>query len=172
MRSRLASQAKNKNRMIEEKINDLVLIIFGTIMQNKGNPNGKANKIRNKSVKILLDSGASANIVHNSYVRKENFTKEKQIVNWSTVAGNFQTTRTAKLDLKLSELNSTANVTVKCHVTKQKSNYDLIIGRDTMSELGITLNFADNTTHWQQNYVKMKPINCDIKTHYTIRDSN
>ena len=60
---------------------------------------------------------------------------------------------------------------MKCHVTKQKSNYDLILGRDTMTELGITLNFANNTTHWQENNIPMKPINCDVKTHYAIRDS-
>ena len=129
------------------------------------------NKARNKSVKILLDSGASANIINHSYVRKNNFTQDKEIVQWETVAGQFKTTRSAKVDLKLSELNSTANINVKCHVTKQKSNYDLILGRDTMTELGITLNFANNTTHWQENNIPMKPINCDVKTHYAIRDS-
>ena len=40
IRSRLASQAKNKNRMIKEKIEDLVPIVFGTIVQNKSHPNG------------------------------------------------------------------------------------------------------------------------------------
>ena len=80
------------------------------------------------------------------------------------MAGTFKTTRTAKIELKLAEINSTENITVKCHVTKEKSNYDLIIGR-------ITLDFSNNTTNWQDMTIPMKPINCDIKTHLAIRDS-
>ena len=90
---------------------------------------------------------------------------------WTTMAGTFKTTQTAKIELKLPELNSTANIAVKCHVTKEKSNYDLIIGRDVLRELGITLDFLNNTTNWQDTTISMKPINCDIKTHFTIRDS-
>ena len=157
--------------MIKEKIEDLVPIVFGTIVQNKSHPNGHTNQARNKNVKILLDSGASASIIHHSYLRKNDFTQDKTIHEWTTMAGTFKTTRTAKIELKLPELNSTANIAVKCHVTKEKSNYDLIIGRDVLRELGITLDFSNNTTNWQDITIPMKPINCDIKTHFTIRDS-
>ena len=122
-------------------------------------------------MKILLERGASASIVHHSYVRKNDFTKSKNIHKWTTMAGTFKTTRSMKIELRLLELNSTANITVKCHVTKEKSNYDLIIGRDVLRELGITLDFSNNTTNWQDITIPMKPINCDIKTHFAIRDS-
>ena len=157
--------------MIKEKIEDLVPIVFGTIVQNKSHPNGHTNQARNKNVKILLDSGASASIIQHSYLRKNDFTQDKTIHEWTTMAGTFKTTRTAKIELKLPELNSTATIAVKCHVTKEKSNYDLIIGRDVLRELGITLDFSNNTTNWQDVTIPMKPINCDIKTHFTIRDS-
>ena len=84
--------------MIKEKIEDLVPIVFGTIVQNKSHPNGHTNKARNKNVKILLDSGASASIIHHSYLRKNDFTQDKNIHEWTTMAGTFKTTRTAKID--------------------------------------------------------------------------
>ena len=116
-----------------------VPIVFVTIIQNKSHPNGHTNQARNKNVKILLDSGASASIIHHSYLRKKEFTQDKNIHEWTTMAGTFKTTRTTNIELKLPELNSTANIAVKCHMTKEKSNYDLIIGRDILHICRIVL---------------------------------
>ena len=76
--------------MIKEKIEDLVPIVFGTIVQNKGNPSGPVNKARNKNVKILLDSGASASIIHHSYVRKNDFTQDKIFINGPRWLGHLR----------------------------------------------------------------------------------
>ena len=95
LRSRLASHQKN-NKNKKPKNEDLVPITFGLILPEKSakittstprtqkvskNKKRKKEEItystRNSTqkpqyVKILLDSGASASIVHKSYVRKNN----------------------------------------------------------------------------------------------------
>ena len=78
----------------------------------------------------------------------------------------------ANVKLKLQELNPTAELKIECHVTKQKSNYDLIIGRNILRELGIILDFANNKTMWENVEIPMKPLDCTKREHFSIRDSS
>ena len=123
----------------------MIPIVFGTILQIN---NGKTiDKNLNKCVRILWDSGASASIVHNSHVDLRGQMKNTKMIH----------ERTAEIKLRLPELNATAEITANCHVTNQKSNYDLIIGRDILRDLGIELDFSNNATNWNKIRVPMKP---------------
>ena len=58
-------------------VEDLIPIVFGTIVQNvpncTDNENLKNKALANKKIlRILLDSGASTSIIHTSYVLKKN----------------------------------------------------------------------------------------------------
>ena len=55
-------------------------------------------------------------------------------------------------------------MTVSCHVTKQKSNYDLILGREIFCALGIKLDFSNSNTNWNDINIPMKPARSNIKT--------
>jgi hypothetical protein len=55
-------------------------------------------------------------------------------------------------------------------VTDQNSSFDLIIGRDLLSELGIILNFQELTITWEHAVCRMKPQDCTHSTHYHIDD--
>ena len=88
------------------------------------------------------------------------------------MAGTFKTTRQSDVQLKLPELSDTAQMRVSCHVTKQKSNYDLILGREILRELGIKLDFSNNTTNWKDISIPMKPAHSSTKTHFAISDSS
>ena len=44
----------------------------------------------------------------------------------------------------------------KVNVTEQKSNYDMIVSQDILSELGINLNFKDMTVQWDTAVIPMK----------------
>ena len=68
IRSRLVSQAKNKNRVENNNSEDLIPIVFCTIVRNvRRNANDKTlEKANEKILRILLDSGASASIIHSS----------------------------------------------------------------------------------------------------------
>ena len=80
------------------------------------------------------------------------------------MAGTFKTTRQSDVQLKLPELSDTAEMRVSCHVTKQKSNYDLILGREILRELGIKLDFSNNTTNWKDVSIPMKPVHSLSRT--------
>ena len=122
-------------------------------------------------MRILLESGGSASIIHSSYVQRNDLQKNDVTHEWSTMAGAFKTKRLAEIKLKLPELSDSAEINVNCHFTKQKSNYDLILGREILRELGINLNFSNNTTNWNDTSIPMKPAHNSTRTHFAISDS-
>ena len=87
------------------------------------------------------------------------------------MAGTFKTTHLAEIRLKFPELSDSAEINVNCHVTKQKPNYDLILGPEILRELGINLNFSNNTTNWNDTSIPMKPVHNSTRTHFAISDS-
>ena len=119
-----------------------------------------------------MDGGASASIIHESHVNKNSFIMRKTSANkWSTIAGSFSTSREAEIGLKMPELNVTAHISASFHVTTKKNNYDVILGRDLLRELGIQLDLQNNFIGWQDINLPVKPIDCNMKTHFTIHDS-
>ena len=52
------------------------------------------------------------------------------------------------------------------HVFDQKLNYDIIIGRDLMRELGIKLDFERNRTRWLDVSIPMKRTECTLEDFY------
>ena len=152
---------------------DLVPIVFGTIEQiNKSTVDKVRRKSTDRMVKILIDSGASASIIRHSYILKNKLTTKNFTNQWTTMTGTFNTNQIVNINLKLPELNSTAEIKVECHVTKNESNCDIImIGRNVLRELGIILDFANNKTIWEETEIPMKPLDCRKIEHFSIRDS-
>ena len=60
---------------------------------------------------------------------------------------------------------------INCHVSKQKSNYDLIVGRDVLRVIGIILDFANDKIIWEELEIPMKPLDCTKKEHFATSDS-
>ena len=68
---------------------------------------------------------------------------------WNTAAGTFSTNTKVKLDLKLPELSPSATIELVAHVHKgDLANYDVIIGREDLLELGIDIKFSTSTIEW------------------------
>ena len=84
---------------------DLVPITFGVLIsKERKSIKASLNGIcwRNTYVKILMDSGASALIIHDSYVSKNYFiTRQTSANKWFTMAGSFSTSCEAKIALKM-----------------------------------------------------------------------
>ena len=96
---------------------------------------------------MLLDSRASGCAVSRQCV-KESALKNAKPAKWTTQGGTFTTSHTAKVELVFPELDPTKIVNWKFHVDDSETpnpRYDLIIGRDLLTELGIVLNFANQT---------------------------
>ena len=66
------------------------------------------------------------------------------------MAGTFNTTFVTQIILKLQELNCSAEIYVKRHLTDKLLNYKLILGRDKLHKLGIIFNFENKTISWQE----------------------
>ena len=56
------------------------------------------------------------------------------------------------------------------HVTTKKSNYNITFGRDLLQELVIQLVFQNNFIGWKDIDIYTKPIDCKMKTNFTIQD--
>ena len=56
-------------------------------------------------------------------------------------------------------------------MTDKLFNYDLILGRDILHELGIIFNFQNKTITWQEVSISMKPPNCTAKEFFAIKES-
>ena len=112
-------------------------ITFGVIRS-------RLNNVDARDVRILVDSGASESLVRHDVVRKLRLQKAKP-AKWNTAAGTFTTEGTCKVKLCLPEFYTSKHIDWKFHTTKQPLSYDMIIGRDLLSELGMIIDFQTHT---------------------------
>ena len=93
----------------------------------------------------LLDSGTSSSIVMGQFVKKLRMTKTAKATHWNTKAGIFETNKSCKVQFALPEFDTQKLIEWKMHVDDSTTSnlYDMIIGTDLMTELGITINFAE-----------------------------
>jgi hypothetical protein len=104
--------------------------------------NGKVVKLW----RVLLDSGSDVFIQKGS-----NYASTKRRISsqrWRTSSGTFHTDKVGNVDILLPEYSNLKYISVKTDVVEydgtrgdQKSTYDLILGVNTMRELGIVLDF-------------------------------
>ena len=69
--------------------------------------------------------------------------------NWITKGGKFQTSKKCKTTFILKEFYENKSIEWNFHVdsTPNPHPYDMIIGCNVMSDLGVMLNFKDQTSH-------------------------
>ena len=88
-------------------------------------------------IKTLLDSSVGASIVRKDGLYKHHKILQNKNNKWSTMEGTFKTTFVTETIIKLLELNYSAIIYVKCHLTNKLINYNLILGH----KIGIIFNF-------------------------------
>ena len=71
----------------------------------------------------------------------------------------------------MPELNLTAHVSAPFDVTTKSISLDVIFYSNLLQELGIQLDFRNIFIAWQDINLPMKPIDCKMKTLFTIQDS-
>ena len=82
-------------------------------------------------VKILMDIGASASIIHDLFIRTNQFnTRITSSNKWSKMARSISTLCKAEVKINLPKLKFTAHIFAPFHVNSQKSNYVVIFGQD------------------------------------------
>ena len=124
------------------------------------------------TIKILLDSSASASIVSKDVLYKGHRILKDKKNKWSTMAATFNTTFVTEIKSKHLELNHSAEIYLKCHLTNKLLNHNLILCRDILHKLGITFNFKNKTITWQEVSISMKLPNCTAKEIFVMKESH
>ena len=108
--------------------------------------------------KVLLDSGASKTVVNSDLVKKLKKHKNTSKTVFNTPGGRLVTTSRCKVLFRLTELNASRVIEWECQVndSKEPTNYDMIIGRDLLEELGINLKFNTGTIEWDEAQLPMR----------------
>ena len=97
-----------------------------------------------QNLQILLDSGSISTILMGNLTSK---LKSKRFIEntWETQAEKFTTSNKVNVDLCLPEFSATKIVSWKCQVASStKSRYDMILGRDLLTDFGLDLKFSEN----------------------------
>ena len=101
-------------------------------------------------MRALFDSGCSRSIILKKFTCKSKRTKleEKDQVHYETYGGHFTSTAVASVALKFIEFNKyrekliNYNFQVDEYNRSKDSKYDMIIGADLMSDIGIDLLYS------------------------------
>ena len=91
---------------------------------------------------------------------------------WNTAGGVATTAEKATIQFSLPEFYEKTIVQTPVHVFSTPMNYDLIIGRDLLTELGISLDFYHQKTIWQDAEIPMKLPNATVNSDFYVQDNS
>jgi hypothetical protein len=98
---------------------------------------------------------------------------------WTTKAGTFATKKECKIQFSLPKFHENRIIEWTVHVddTEENFKYDMIVDRDLLEALGISINFAEHTITWDNATAPMKdnkfmktPINAMHNSFYWKND--
>jgi hypothetical protein len=101
----------------------------------------------------LLDTGITATIILREFVGNDRSrTNTKKRTKWKTIGGTFITNYESLLDFKFPEISTSKVVTRQAHVddktASKEAAYDMIMGMDFMTSIGITVDCEQRCIRW------------------------
>ena len=161
----IASLVRGQNPYKRRKMTELKPIVFVRFNTRKGKP-------KPVTIRALLDSGGSGTLVTSKFAKKLRNPKKADKTVWSTPAGDMKTTLKCKAQFSIPELHDNRLIEWDVHVTETLAPYDMIIGRDVLSDLGIDLLFSNNTIEWDDSQIPFKDADATLNESYHVNDSN
>ena len=137
-----------------------IAVLLPDIVEKK--KKSKTNKSKGKKsakiLRVLLDSGASRNLIRARHITKEKRSSTGQYTEWNTSVGTFRTQSNVKLKFHLTEFSESKEITAKFSVLppNDTSQYDIILGRTTLLELGMKLDFETRECTWDEVSIAMR----------------
>ena len=120
-------------------------------------PNSDDNK---RILRCLLDSGSSESIILNEFIAGWKKQKSRFTQQWLTKGGTFSTDARCAVPFFIVDFSTQKRVTWTFHVdsTSKASamGYDMIIGRDLLTKLGIDIKFSSGTLKWEDTEIPMR----------------
>jgi hypothetical protein len=126
-------------------------------------------------IKVLLDSGSDGDLIFLPKGKNKPFPYLTRQVpkSWHTSNGSFQTTGQGKIRVKFFDYSNSREYFLQPDVVEYKENsltkpgFDLILGSNTLKELGIVLDFRTKEITLDNISLPMRDIN-NLKTRATV----
>jgi hypothetical protein len=104
-------------------------------------------------MRAFLDTGTTATIILREFVGKGRArTNKKKRKKWKTLGGTFTTNYESLLDFKFPEIITSKAVTWQAHVddttSSKEADYDMIMGMDLISSIGISVDCEQKCIRW------------------------
>ena len=128
---------------------------------------GKAKPI---TLKALCDSGGSGTLVLEKHAKKLRCKNVPSKTVWTTPGGEMKTTTKCQAQFMIPELHENRVLDYDVHVAKDLGAYDMIIGRDVMTDLGIDIRFSTESIVWDESVIPFKDIDSDSQEAFHIPD--
>lgn len=136
-------------------VSEIILVLIPTGDRKIKNKKRSAKK-KLKILRCLLDSGSTGNVLSNKHVHFSTNTRRTNKI-WRTAAGTFRTTKEIEQKVQMTEFSESKDVSINFNVHEGNIGpYDAIIGRRTMQELGLILDFKNDEIIWEGTKVCMK----------------
>jgi hypothetical protein len=102
--------------------------------------------VKNKTIRVLLDSGSSGDLLFLNKGSSKCISVVKRDVpkSWGTSNGTFNTDKVGDIEISFVEYSASKKVRLQPDIVEyspgeQAPMYDLIIGKQTMHDLGVVL---------------------------------
>ena len=87
------------------------------------------------------------------------------------MAGKVQTGQKTKAHFSLPEFFEDRLIEWDIHLTEKLGHYDMIIGRDLPTEMGIDINFSTSTCSWDNSVIPMREPTVPIEQSFIVEES-
>ncbi len=132
-------------------------------------------KVKNKIIRVLLDSGSSGDLLFTKKGSSKCISIAKRVVPqlWGTSNGTFVTDKVGDIEISFVEYLASNKVRLQPNIVEyspgnQAPMYDLIVGKQTMHNLGVVLDFKEKTTKIDEILLPMRNIaNMQLKPRIT-----
>jgi transposase InsO family protein len=135
--------------------------------------NGKKNRqTKSKFVKALVDSGASQSIINSKAAKGLPLSDKTETKEWSTAAGMLHTSaKTKRVEFSLPELHTNRTIKKSFHVLDiHLKNYDMIIGRDLITEIQLDVKGSDLSIKWDDSAIPWRNVDSTYDDIYLAED--
>ncbi len=174
----LPKKLASKMKKLELNSTNLKLKSKKTCSDHAKKPNPSISpglKVKNKTIRVLLDSRSSGDLLY----MKKGFSKHisivKQVIpqSWGTSNSTFVTDRVGDIEISFVEYSASKRVRLQLDIVDyspgdQAPIYTLIIGKQTILNLGVVLDFQEKTIKIDEILLPMRNIaNLQLKPRFT-----
>ena len=111
-------------------------------------------------LRTLLDTGTSDTMLLHKFIEPGRISKYKgKTTKWTALGGTYLTKIRALMEFRLPKFSLNKKIQWVCHVDENTdpdlAQYNMIIGANLMTKLGIDLLYSDQLMVWEDNEVPM-----------------